>query len=104
MRERRYKILIFTCIGLAIALSAVPLFAQDTGERTVDEYLCKDVLRESGSSRDVAIAFLHGFLLGRSGQSNFNVRTLKQQTDKFLDGCLDHPGDKAIDVMTKVKG
>jgi hypothetical protein len=104
MRGLRYKKFSFVGAGLAIGLSIAPLFAQGTDERTIDQYLCKDVLRESGSSRDVAIAFLHGFLLGSSGGSKFNVQVLREQTDKFIDTCLDHPGDKAIDVMKKVKG
>ncbi len=80
-----------------------PALAQDTNERTVEQYACKDILRESGSNRDVAIAFLHGFLLGKSGGSKFNLDTLKKQTDTFLDRCLENPHDKAVDTMMKVK-
>ncbi len=80
-----------------------PVQAQDTNERTVEQYACKDILRESGSNRDVAIAFLHGFLLGKSGGSKFNLETLKTQTDAFLERCLENPHDKAIDTMMKVK-
>ena len=80
-----------------------PVLAQDTTERTVEQYACKDILRESGSNRDVAIAFLHGFLLGKSGGSKFNLETLKKQTDAFLERCLENPHDKAIDTMMKVK-
>lgn len=86
--------------GFAMA----PALAQDTNERTVEQYACKDILRESGANRDVAIAFLHGFLLGKSGNSKFNLDTLKKQTDAFLERCLDNPHDKAVDTMTKVKG
>ena len=60
-------------------------------------------MRESGSNRDVAIAFLHGLLLGKSGGSKFNLETLKKQTDAFLEQCLENPHDKAIDTMMKVK-
>lgn len=80
-----------------------PVQAQDTNERTVEQYACKDILRESGSNRDVAIAFLHGFLLGKSGGSKFNLETLKKQTDTFLERCLENPHDKALDTMMKVK-
>lgn len=72
-------------------------------DRTVEQYTCKDVLREVGTSRDVAIAFLHGFLLGKSGSSKFNVETLQKQTDAFVDACLDKPQDKAEDVMARIK-
>ena len=55
-----------------VALSAVLLLslgvscaaAQTANTRTIDQYLCKDVMREHGDNRDVTIAFLHGFLLG----------------------------------------
>jgi hypothetical protein len=81
-------------------------FAQekkDTGDRTVEQYACKDVMRESGGNRDVAIAFLHGFILGKSGASGFNVETLGKQTDAFIERCLDNPGLKAIEAMTAAK-
>lgn len=94
-----------TVIAAAIALAApVAAVAQDKGERTVDQYTCKDVIREAGSSRDTAVAFLHGYLLGKSGEAKFNLETLSKQTDAFIDQCLDNPSSKAADVMTKIKG
>ena len=76
---------------------------QDKGDRAVEQYSCKDVMRESGSNRDVAIAFLHGYLLGKSGGSAFNVETLRKQTDAFIERCLDNPAQRAVDAMTGVK-
>jgi len=61
-------------------------------------------MREHGSDRDVAIAFLHGFLLGKSGGSKFDLEVLHKQTKEFIERCLDNPKDRAIDVMSKVKG
>ena len=72
-------------------------------EREVERFTCKDVMREPNTSREVAIAFLHGYLLGKSGTSKFDVDLLKAQTDSFVDQCLDHPAEKALDVMVKVK-
>ncbi len=60
-------------------------------------------MRESGANRDVAIAFLHGFLLGKSGASNFNVEILRKQSDQFIETCLEKPGDKAVNVMSAAK-
>ena len=60
-------------------------------------------MRESGANRDVAIAFLHGFILGKSGDSKFNVETLRKQTDAFIERCLENPGMKAFDAMSEVK-
>jgi HdeA/HdeB family len=77
--------------------------AQQTGDRTIEQFACKDVMRDSGSNRDVAIAFLHGYLVGKSGSSKFNIETLKKQSDQFIDRCLDNPSEKAVDAMSKVK-
>jgi hypothetical protein len=102
MRYFARKVLVISFI-ISGALGTVPVMAQDATERTIDQYACKDILRESGSNRDVAIAFLHGFLLGKSGGSKFNLDALKKQTDAFLERCLDNPHDKAVDAMMKVK-
>jgi HdeA/HdeB family protein len=102
MRYLSAHVLVVSAVILGV-LDMAPALAQDTNERAIEQYACKDILRESGSNRDVAIAFLHGFLLGKSGATKFNLETLKKQTDAFLDRCLENPHDKAVDVMMKVK-
>src|SRR5258707_363702 len=84
-------------------LGLKPILAQDTKDRTVEQYLCKDIMRDSGANRDVAIAFLHAFLLGKSGGSKFNLDAVNKQTDDFVEYCLIHPDEKAVDAMTKIK-
>jgi hypothetical protein len=104
-------------VGINIFLSAVVIFAaaspvagpigawaQDANSRTVEQYSCKDVMREHGSNRDVTIAFLHGYLLGKSGRSTFNIEDLHKQTSAFIEYCLDNPGERAVDAMAKIKG
>ena len=78
-------------------------FSQDNSERAVEQYSCKEVMRESGVQRNAAIAFLHGFILGKSGQSKFNLETMTKQTDQFIDFCLDNPKEKAVSAMQKIK-
>lgn len=93
-------------IGAAALIGALgfsSVSAQDSKSRTVEQYTCKDVMREFGADRDVAIAFLHGFLLGKSGGSTFNLEFLHKQTNDFIERCLDNPGEKALDVMSKIK-
>jgi len=99
----RHAHILVASVAILSVIEMASVLAQDTTERTIDQYACKDILRESGSNRDVAIAFLHGFLLGKSGGSKFNLDALKKQTDAFLERCLDNPHDKAVDVMMKVK-
>jgi hypothetical protein len=94
-------------MGTAAFLSGTGLtsaFAQKAETRSIDQYTCKDVMREHGADRDVAIAFLHGFLIGKSGSSTFDRATLHRQTLEFIDRCLDNPQGKAVDVMAKLKG
>jgi hypothetical protein len=71
--------------------------------RTIEQYSCKDVMRENGTNRDVAIAFLHGFLLGKSSGSKFDLDKLHDQTNEFIERCLDNPTENAVEVMSKVK-
>ena len=102
MRALRTMVLV-TAVMLTGALTVKGVSAQDSKERAIEQYTCKDVMREAGSNRDVAVAFLHGFLLGKSGGSKFAVETLQKQSDAFMDRCLDNPNEKAVDAMMKVK-
>jgi HdeA/HdeB family len=85
--------------GLGVSLAAA-----QSNTRTMDQYSCKDVMREHGENRDVTIAFLHGFLLGKSGSASFDIDVLHKQTSAFIEYCLDHPSEKAVDAMAKMKG
>ena len=102
MQHFAARILVGSTIMFCV-LEMAPVLAQDANERTIEQYACGNILRESGSSRDVAIAFLHGFLLGKSGAAKFDLETLKKQTDAFLDRCLENTRGKAVDAMLKVK-
>jgi hypothetical protein len=101
---------LFSARTLTIAVMLPGVFASSVSaqntqtDRTIEQYTCKDIMREEGSNRDSAIAFLHGFLLGKSGASKFNVEALEKQTDAFIERCLDNPQEKAQDAMLKVKG
>ena len=87
----------------AALLPAAPAASQTATDRAVELFTCKDVMREPNTSREVAIAFLHGYLLGKSGGSKFNVEALEKQTSAFIEQCLDNPQSKAADVMAKLK-
>jgi hypothetical protein len=60
-------------------------------------------MRETGSNREVAIAFLHGYLLGKSGGQKFDVQILSKQSDAFTELCLDNPNESAAAAMAKAK-
>ena len=95
-----------TAIVIAAILAAAPSsnrpLAQGNQDRTIEQYTCKDIMRESGASRDVAIAFLRGFLLGKSGSTKFNIDALHKQSDEFIERCLANPDEKAMEAMSKI--
>ncbi|HEY8274404.1 MAG TPA: HdeA/HdeB family chaperone [Pseudolabrys sp.] len=93
-------------LGAAVLLAGAiaPIVAQDSKDRAVEQYSCKDIMRESGANRDVAIAFLRGFMLGKSGSTKFNLDVLHKQSDDFIERCLANPDEKAMDAMAKVIG
>src|SRR5262245_66568706 len=86
-------------LGAAVLLAGTisSSSAQDNKDRTIEQYSCKDVMRESGANRDVAIAFLRGFMLGKSGSAKFNLDVLHKQSDDFIERCLSNPDEKAMD-------
>jgi hypothetical protein len=92
-----------SAIFLFVALGASCAFAQSGTARTVDQYTCKDVMREHGDNRDVTIAFLHGYLLGKSVNATFDIDALHKQTSAFIEYCLDHPTEKAVTAMAMIK-
>jgi hypothetical protein len=78
---------ILSVTSVIVGAGPAIVFAQETTDRTVEQYTCKDIMRESGSNRE----------------SEFNIEALAKQTDAFIDRCLDNPNEKAKDVMLAVK-
>jgi hypothetical protein len=40
-------------------------------------------------------------LLGKKGTTAFDTQQMVEATDQFIEFCLDHPGAKAPDAMSK---
>jgi hypothetical protein len=45
---------------------------------------------------------LHGYVLGEKGTTRYEIPVLAQITDKFLDYCLDHPTENALQSFEKI--
>lgn len=75
--------------------------AGDAQVKNVNEFLCKDILRTSGDDRDIAVAFMHGYLLGKSGKDTFNRATLSAATDNFIEACLNDVNGVAVKTLKK---
>jgi hypothetical protein len=98
------KATIVSATVLDAGLASSSALAQGSKDRMIEQYTCKDIMRESGPSRDVAIAFLRGFLLGKAGSTKFNIDVLHKQSDEFIERCLANPDEKAMDAMSKIIG
>jgi len=78
------------------------VMGEEQGLHDLSNYACKDVMRMSGSERDLAIVALHAFILGKKGVTTFDVGKLSGTTDTFVETCLDNPSDKALATMEKL--
>ena len=67
----------------------------------VSNYQCREFLLASGDERDLAIMFLQGYFVGKSGKTTYDRDHLARATDRFLEMCLDTPDEKVIVVMEK---
>jgi len=75
--------------------------ASEEDSKSINDILCKDVLRTSGNDRDIAVAFMHGYLLGKSGKDVINRSKLYKASDDFIEACLDNTNSKAITTLKK---
>jgi hypothetical protein len=84
------------CLGDATA------FAGELSEPSdLKDFQCRDVMILSGEDREIAIAFAHGYLLGKKNTTRYIPEVLAVATDNFMNYCLDHPHDNALVVFEK---
>jgi len=91
---------IVIAVTLCMVLSGVSI-AQDKGPKDLNGYTCKDIMRMSGENRSIAIAFLHGYFLGKKGTTAFDTLKMAEATDQFIEYCLDNPGAKVLNAMSR---
>lgn len=93
-------------LAAALCLSPLAALAQDSDEQPYDieTVTCADVMILSGMDRDTTLAFIHGYIVGASGESAFVASKLTDATDDFLDACIGAPDDMAIATMKAAIG
>jgi hypothetical protein len=101
-------IVLAAAVAATVQFASVAVAAPDpkadpkTGVIKMDTYLCKDLMRQDGDDRGVSLGLLHGYFLGKAGSTTYDPRRIGKITDDFLEYCLDHPADKAMDSFAKI--
>jgi len=105
----------FKLQSIIVSIVTVVLILGSTGvvsaeadiSKDLANFICKDLMRTSGEDRDIAIAFAHGYLLGKKGTTTYSPSKLGEATDEFIEICLDNPNANALktlgDILNKQK-
>jgi hypothetical protein len=83
--------------GVALAQPAAPA-PKDAG---IDQLECRTLLRLGGDERAFTLLYYHGFVSGRMNQTSLDPEVMAGVTDRVVDHCIDHPGDKLLPVFEK---
>lgn len=87
----------------ALLLSSPVVFAEEQPEmKDLSTRTCKDVMILTGEDRVIALAFVHGYRLGKKSMTKYDPEALGQISDKFMDYCLDNPKEKALPAFEKI--
>ena len=78
------------------------LAEDESTQKNLNDFVCKDVMRLSGSDRDNTLALVHGYRLGKMNTTTYEIEVLSGLTDRFIDHCLDNPNDKALAAFEKL--
>ncbi len=84
-----------------VSFSGIVAAQEETADKNMNDYSCKDVMSFTVDNREIAIAFLHGYFLGKQATTEFNTDVLSKRADQFVDYCLDNPTAKALDSMAR---
>jgi hypothetical protein len=90
-------------ISSALFVGGLAFAAEEpSAEHDLKEFACKDVMRLSGSEREYALAFVHGYRLGKMNTTQYDIEALAAITEKFIDHCLDNPNENALATFEKL--
>ena len=78
------------------------LAEEPSTQKDLKGFTCKDIMRLSGSERENALAFVHGYRLGKMNTTQYEIEALAAITDQYIDHCLDNPNDNALAAFEKI--
>ena len=101
--SKSFRRLLTTTTTFALLFGAAAALAEEPStKKDLNDYVCKDVMRLSGSERESSLALVHGYRLGKMGTTQFDVEALSDLTDRYIDHCLDNPNDNALAAFEKL--
>ena len=101
--SKSLQTLVTAAVASMLFVGASAVNAEEaSAQRDLNNYTCKEVMRSSGTERELTLAFVHGYRLGKKGATQYDVEALSAITDKFIEHCLDNPGDKALPAFEKI--
>jgi hypothetical protein len=99
---KRYISILFVSIFLTLPMMS---FAEENAAASdmadANDYTCREILLANGEERDLAIMFLQGFYVGKSGKTTVDRNKLADATDILLDMCIADPDSKVLGTMEK---
>lgn len=102
MVKSQHKILTAAAVAALFLGSPGVIAEEQPVMNDLSKRVCKDVMILSGEDRVIALAILHGYRLGKKKTTQFNPETLGEISDKFMDHCLDNPGENALAAFEKI--
>lgn len=101
-------------LAVTMALALLPVCAAVAEETTeaVDEGLqvqfnemtCGEMLRQTGSTRDFTMIFMHGVINGLRKDYLFDAIKVSEATDKIYDMCIADTKANLMEVFEKARG
>ena len=92
--------IIFSIVAVALIMgSTCVVFADTDVSKDLTSSACKDLMRYSGEDRVIALAFAHGYWLGKKGTTIYNPTKLGEASDELIETCLDNPNAKALKTL-----
>lgn len=68
----------------------------------INSLLCKDILGMVDEDKTIALSFMHGFVMGKRGATQYVSGSLSRASNNFIEHCLDHPKDKALETFANI--
>ncbi|AWI79151.1 hypothetical protein CEW87_07100 [Parazoarcus communis] len=95
-------LVVFAVAASALTFGTTAFSMEESTTTDLNAILCKDLMRLSGEDRAIAIAVLHGYVLGKKGATTYVSEKLGKVSDDFTDYCLDNPTSKALESFSKI--